>query len=83
MAAEHQLAQGRMPGTVTLEDIEEIPNPDDAECDAVENDALVRARTLIRQLPTLTARLRQSRPDLTKFTSRASYRALALASASP
>ena len=57
VAAEHRLSHGRKPGTITLDEIEELPSPGDAEHDAAESHAIARARALIRQLPTLDAQV--------------------------
>lgn len=57
VAAEHRLRASRGPRPVALDQIGEIPLPEDAE--ALSGDALVlaKARALVRQLPTLDAQV--------------------------
>lgn len=57
VAAEHRLRASRKPRHVPLDEIESLPEPDDAELAAAENHAVARALALIRTLPTLDAQV--------------------------
>ncbi len=57
VAAEHRLRAGRRPKPVALEDIGDLPEPEDAELAAAESHAVARARVIIRSLPTLDAQV--------------------------
>lgn len=57
VCAEHRLRAARRPKPVALEQVEHLPQVDDAELAAAESHAVARAHALIRQLPTLDAQV--------------------------
>lgn len=57
VAAEHRLRESRGKTPVALDEIEDLPEPADAERTAVESHAVARAHAMIRRLPTLDAQV--------------------------
>lgn len=57
VAAEHRLRESRRKPAVALDEIEDLPEPGDAERSAAENHAVARAQAIIRSLPTLDAQV--------------------------
>ncbi|NNC52285.1 MAG: sigma-70 family RNA polymerase sigma factor [Erythrobacter sp.] len=57
VAAEHRLRESRGKAAIALDEIEDLPQPDDAERSAAENHAVARAHAMIRRLPTLDAQV--------------------------
>ena len=57
VAAEHRLRESRRKPAVALEEIEDLPEPGDAERSAAENHAVARAQAIIRSLATLDAQV--------------------------
>ena len=57
VAAEHRLRASRNPKPVSLDEIDALPEPGNAERAAAESLAVARAHSLIRALPTLDAQV--------------------------